>query len=347
MFITTTLIAALAFAQSEAPVTLARTYTKGEKLTYEYKGTLHEESREYGLLTWLPNDVDISYRFTVDVQEIKNDGFAKVLYKRPTMTIVDGETTTRGPKTTVEKLNMILQMTVSPYNEITDLKDLSPKKPEKEKPKKDPDEEEQTRMLSSKPAAQISTSIVESATSGMTRLMLFLGSMESSLDFAPRLPFDELKVGDTWKRTVGYSPQKLAGKEGKMASQRLDFTYTYKGLVKSGNTEVHRITAELALDTNLADFINQSMGMTSKESGLKSLPFKLKAQIAFDLDKKNFRTIKAVASGESTSQIFITELQDALDESKMTSQATLRFIPQPAPTPAKTTKASTRKPRKK
>lgn len=344
MFITTSLIAALAFAQSEAPVTLSRTFTKGQKLTYEYKATLHTESREYGLVTWIPDDVDFAYKFTMEVQELKNDGFAKILYTRPTMTITEGETADRGPKTTTHKLDWKLQMTLSPFNEITELKDLTPKKPEKPKPK-DPDDSQLLKKFAAKAQGELSNLLVDSLTSGLTDLMLLLGTLDSSLDFSPRLPFDELKVGDTWKRTVGYSPQKLAGKEGKMASQRLDFTYTYKGLVKSGNTEVHRIVADLTLDTNLADFMNQSIPEELKKRALfKSLPFKMTSQIVFDLDKKTCNTLKAVATSDASSQIFLSIVQDAFDENKMHSKITLRLLPQPAPVPAKTAKT---KPRKK
>jgi len=335
MFITTSLIAALAFAQSEAPVTLSRTFAKGQKLTYEYKATLHTESREYGLVTWIPDDVDFAYKFTMEVLEMKNDGFAKVLYKRPTIAITEGETANRGPKTTTQKLDWTLQMTLSPFNEITELKDLTPKKPEKPKPK-DPDENQAKLKLASKAQGELSHALVDSLTSGLTDLLLLLGTLDSSLDFSPRLPFDELKVGDTWKRTVGYSPQKLAGKEGKMASQRLDFTYTYKGLVKSGNTEVRRIVADLSLDTNLADFMNQSIPEELKSRSLfKSLPFKMTSQIVFDLDKKTCHTLKAVATSDASSQIFLSIVQDAYDENKMHSKITLRLLSDTAPVPAK------------
>lgn len=346
MFITTSLIAALAFAQSEAPVTLSRTFVKGQKLSYEYKATLHTESREYGLVTWIPDDVDFAYKFSMEVQELKNDGFAKVLYTRPTMTIIEGETANRGPKTTTHKTNWKLQMTLSPFNEITELKDLTPKKPEKPKPK-EPDGDQEQLRVAAKAQGDLSNLLVDNLTSGLTDLMLLLGTLDSSLDFAPRLPFEELKVGETWKRTVGYSPQKLAGKEGKMASQRLDFTYTYKGLVKSGNTEVHRIVADLALDTNLADFMNQSIPEELKSRSLvKSLPFKMTSQIIFDLDKKTCHTVKAVATSDASSQIFLAIVQDAYDENKMHSKITLRMLPEPAPVPAKSAKSKP-KPKKK
>lgn len=337
MFLTASLIAAAAFAQSEAPVTLSRTFTKGEKLTYEYKASLHVESREYGLVTWIPDDVDFAYKFTIEVQELKNDGFAKILYKRPTISITEGETADRGLKTTTQKLDMTLQMTLSPFNEITELKDLTPKKPEKPKPKGSENSQESLRTIA-KVQGELSSLLVDSLTSGLTELMLLLGSLDSSLDFAPKLPFEEVNVGDTWKRTVGYSPQKLAGKEGKMATQRLDYTYTYKGLVKSGNTEVHRIVADLSLDTNLAEFMNQSIPENLKSRALvKSLPFKLTSQIVFDLDKKTGHTIKAVATSDSSSQIYLSILQDVADENKMHSKITLRLLPPAPPAPAKAT----------
>lgn len=344
MLFPTCLIAITALAQTSPPVTLSRTFVKGEKLTYEYKGSLHAESRAYGLVTWMPDDVDIAYKFTLDVQDLKNDGFAKVLYKRPAMTITEGETAERGLKTTTEKIDLTIQMTLSPFNEVTELKDLTPKKPEKSKNTENQD----VKAVLSRVQGELSNKLVDSLTSGLTELMMLLGSLDSSLDLAPRLPFDEVKVGDTWKRTVGYSPQKLAGKEGKMATQRLDYTYTYQGLVKSGNTEVHRIVADLSLDTDLAEFMNQSIPESLKNRALvKSLPFKLTSKVLFDLDKKTCHTIKAVANSESSSQIYLSVLQGVADETKMRSKVTLRLLPQTAPPPAKPAARPKAKPVKK
>lgn len=345
MFLTAALIAACASAQTEAPVTLSRTFTKGEKLAYEYKASLHVESRQYGLVTWIPDNIDFAYRFTMEVQDIKNDGFAKILYKRPSITITEGETAERGLRSKTEKLDMTLQLTLSPLNEITELRDLTPKKPEKPQPKA-PEGSELIRRRLAKLQGELSQALVDDLTSGLSGLLLLLGNLDSSLDFAPKLPFEEVKVGDTWKRTVGYSPQKLAGKEGKMATQRLDYTYTYKGVVKSGNAEVHRIVADLSLDTNLADFMNQSIPEKLRSRALvKSLPFKLTSQIVFDLDKKTCTTLKAVATSEASSQIYLSILPDVADESRMKSKVVLRLLPPSPPAPAKP--AATSKPKVK
>ncbi len=44
------------------------------------------------------------------------------------------------------------------------------------------------------------------------------------------------------------------------AVQRLDYVYSYDGVVDSNGQKVHRVTAKLNLDTDAAPYINSFMG---------------------------------------------------------------------------------------
>jgi hypothetical protein len=127
------------------------------------------------------------------------------------------------------------------------------------------------------------------------------------------------------------SAQKLKGKD-KQSVQRLDYTYIYKGLVKSGKTSVERIQATLALDTNLADFVHQTYDLKPEETGLKGIPLNLKATINFDLDPKTKRTLRATANAEGGFQVLITQLPDEpIEEQRLKGTTTLRLVSTGAP----------------
>jgi hypothetical protein len=324
--ILTAIVAALSTV-STAPVQevqLARTYKLGEKLTYEIKSNMSIQHRQRGLQTWIPEDLDMNYRFTTEVKTVKPEGVVDLLYLRPTVTIINGETFDNPPKTEVEKVKYNLLLTVSSANEILNVKDLNP--PPKTKPAK----KGGGQMALGGGFGTLPRQVNIGAFIGeVHRLALFAGSFESSLDFAPRLPFEKLKVGDTWKRTVGYSPQKLKGKDGKTVNQRLDYTFTYKGLMDSNGKRVYRVVGELQLDTNLADYVNQLFDMKPEETGLKSIPLKLKAQIEFDLDQQTRKTLQSNAVSEGGFQIIVTDFpNDPIEEETFKGKTQLRLISQ-------------------
>jgi hypothetical protein len=346
--IVSALLATAFFAQAE-PVLLARKFVKGEKLDYVVSSSLTTETRGGGLETWMPSDYDIRYKFTTHVIETKPEGIVDLTYKRPTVTEVQGQTADSGPREKVEKVNYDLLVTVSPINEILNIKDLA-KPPATKKTKKDDDGD--ARWLVARggtPGKQIP--LIGQFISEVYRLSLFAGSFESALDFAPRLPFDKVKVGDTWQRTVGYSPQKVKGKDGKTAVQRLDYTYTYKGVVNSGGKQVQRVTAALKLDTDLNEFINQTFSVTSSDTGLKTIPLNLNSTIDFDLDMKTHRTLYAIAHSEGGFKIVLSSDPDTpaqeqrlkgSTELKLASMTVAPVVKKPA-TPVKKGGGTTRK----
>jgi hypothetical protein len=319
--IPTLVFALVAHHPGQAAVSLGRVFTPHEKLTYAVRSGISAERRGAGLTTWLPEDLDINYDFTVDVEALKADGIAVVHYKRPWVDEVTGDTFDAPAKTKRVKSNYDFRLTVSPFNEILEMKDLTPPK------KKPPVKKKGTIFGSAAVAPQGSIQgFVGQFISELYRLSLFTGSMESALDFAPRMTFDDVKVGDTWKRTVGYQPQKLKGKDGKQAVQRLDYTYTYKGLVNGDKGKVQRVEAKLTFNTDIAEFVKQLTEATADQIGLEKLPLSLDATIVFDLDPKTRHTLKAEATSVGNFQIFVPNVPDAAYEERMKGHTSMRLV---------------------
>jgi hypothetical protein len=78
---------------------------------------------------FIPSEQGTKYQFTFEVGKVTDEGFASVAYKRPTVDVIQGETVEHPPITTTERVDEHLELTMSPVNAITGLKDLTPKKP--------------------------------------------------------------------------------------------------------------------------------------------------------------------------------------------------------------------------
>lgn len=328
---TLALIPAMLSAQAQ-PIKLSRVFSKGEKLQYDLKSTVNSESRGLGLQTWIPEDLDIVYKFSVEVLALKTDGIADVKYLRPTITEIEGETVDSPPKPHVEKLNQELLLTISPANEILKIKDNTKKEGDKKPPEKTP-AKKPPHLFSNPLVLRTSKSqdalgmLLGQFVGEIYRLSLFLGPLDSSMDLAPRLPFDDVKKGDTWKRTVGYSPQKLKGKGDKLAVQRLDYTYTYEGIVSSQNKMIHRITADLEVKTDLAEFVHQTYGVKADVTGLKEIPLSFKGRIEFDLDQKSMKTLRAVGTSQGGFKVVATQFpNDPIQEENFKGRTILKLL---------------------
>ena len=282
--------------KSADTATLTRNFVLGEKLAYTVNGHVSIEQRQIGLNTFIPEDLDLGYKFTAETVQLKADGIADVMYIRPSITQTEGETFDAPPKTTVEKVNQKVRVTVSPINEILKIQDESlPKK-----------KNVRNWLLGRQEGANPFAPFI----SEVQRLALFFGPLDSSLDFNPKFNFDEVKIGDSWKRTVGFSPQKLKGKNNQ-AVQRLDYTYVYKGEVSSNGKTVRRIEAKLDLDTDLAEFYHQLTESKPSDTGLGKFPLKFSGVIQFDIDPKTGRTLLAQAT--STGGFSLFTIDDAVD----------------------------------
>ena len=302
-----------------APVVLRRRFTPGETLSYAVRAAYTSEERGGELLTFVPSDVEQAYTFTLAVTKPKADGFVEATYRRPRLVFTIGDTVERGPVAKTIPLNQVVDLTLSPVNEITDVTDRSPK------------DKKGGALLVARPApAQaegVILSVVSEFVQEIQRISFFLGSLQTSLDLAPRLPLEAVRPGDTWKSTVGYSPQKLKGQGAKMATQRLDYTYTYDGLVESRGKTVQRITAKLALKTDLAEFGKQiAEQYGAGDSIITKAPVTLEATIAYDLDPKTLHTLRAVANSKNSFGIYVKGLATPVQEERAEGTTTLRLV---------------------
>lgn len=322
----------------DTPVTLSRTFVKGEKLQYGIASNLHTEQRQLGLQTFIPIDIDFNYKFTTEVTNLKGDGVAEIHYRRPNIVETHEQTFDKPETKTTEPIDWNLILLVSPINKLLDTKDLTPKKtPPKPTPTGGGDGGDGGNLRYTLAGGLTQGSLgglLDQFIGEVHRLALNIGPLEV-LDFAPSLPLDDVKVGDTWKMTVGYQPQKLKGKEGKQAVQRLDYTFTYKGVVEENGKKFYRVAASLDLNTDLGAFINQIIDKKPEESHLKSIPLTLKQNIDYDLDLGNKRTVRATSKSSGGFSINITDTEEAVEEEKFTGLTEMKLLASGMATPTK------------
>jgi len=322
---------AIAFAQSSAKeVELVRTFKTGERNSYQVQSLLQIESRERGLETWIPENVEISYGFSYKITEAHLDGFADIVYSRP-VTKQTVETISRSePVVTLDKTSLNFSLRLSPVNEILDLKVL--KTPPKTKPsssRKKPGQK--LNFYSPSPTTRLQSSLNDDLMQELYRLALNVGSLDSALDFSPKLPLEEVKIGDTWQRTVSYQPQKLKDrKDGKNAMQRLDYTFTYLGLVAEKGKSFRKIQAELDLNTDLLQFIVDSFDVDLDELPIKSIPIQMKSSIVFLLDPKTLKTISAKSLSQGSTSTLLKDFpNDPVEETRFKGETNLKLIVPP------------------
>jgi hypothetical protein len=291
------------FVPASDEVVLERKFKAGERLEYAVSCSLQMEFKTPWMQFYMPEEFGVDYRFVTRVVKLLHDGYARISYERPTMTFVEGETAQRPPKKTVEQSGWKLELDLSPINEVTKVKDLSPKRPRakgdgKSRESHAPGRQDASDDESPNPLLPIVQEI--------RSLALFLGDLDSSLDLNPKLPIDPVTVGATWKKTVSYQPRKLADSD-RQAMQRLDMTYQYDGLVQSENRSVRRVSATVDLDTDAAPWLNQVMGQKPEESNLAAVKLRLKTKIEFDLDPTTLTTLRAGAVSEGEVTITVDE----------------------------------------
>lgn len=306
------------------PIELLRKFTLGEKLSYFAKAQFTQEQRSGNLQTFIPNDEEVSYRFTMNVQKVKADGIAEILYLRPTMDITEGDTAESSAKKTVEKTNYKFLLDVTPVNEVVAQKDLNP-------PKKTKDAGLMPHlpanfMKQGSQADNVALGLLFSFVGEIQRLAFFVGSLDSGLDIAPKLPFDEVTVGSTWKKTVGYSPQKLKGQGDKQAVQRLDYTYTYMGVMKNKEgKDIQRIQGKVKLDTDLIEYARQLVGGSASTTFLKSVPLGFEGTIDFDLDMNTMHMTKASAESKGSFSIVAKGVDQPVLENKFHGRTSVKL----------------------
>jgi hypothetical protein len=289
----TAALIALAAGPTVEPVELVRTFTQGESYTYEVRSFLQLETKEYPLAYYLPSLVDLNYDFTAKVNKVRPSGFAEIYYERPEMIQIDGETAERGPLTTKEKIDWKINLVLSPINEIIEMEDLTPKK----------DDGGTTPLFFNSVETAAPQGGGMDIIGEIQRLALFIGSLDSAIDFSPKLPFDEVEPGDTWERTASYQPQKT--RSGKTEVQRLDYVFTFDGVKDWKGIKIYQITSKLELDSDAAPWLNRLMRVPEGRETLMKMPLKLEAKIIYRLDMETKRTLSAFAESNGGWEMFM------------------------------------------
>ncbi len=302
-------------AAQAKPVTLARKFKQGEKMSYSCRADFVEEQRSGSLQVLIPQDESVGYHYTMTVQKMKADDVAEILYQRPSMEITMGDSAEEAAKTMTEKVDFKLLLDVSPVNDIVAEKDLNPPKKAKDGFYRNPVIEKIMRQGNA--SDRVALGLLFSYKDEIQRLAFFVGPLDSGLDISPKFPFDEVNVGTTWKSTVGYTPQKLKDSGGKSAVQRIDYTYTYMGLMKDKTgKDVHRIQAKTKVETDLIEYARQLVGGSASSSFLKSVPLGYEATIDFDLDPANCHLLRVAATSSGHFEIEPKGGEQALLENK-------------------------------
>ncbi len=302
----------------DKPLDLGRAFAKGEKLGYQIRSHITAEERFKGLDTWIPSDLDLNYNFTTTVTDMKADGVAVMHYLRPSMTEIKGETFNAGPETKIRNVDLDFILSVSPINAVLEEKDIS------KHPKHGNEGGGDGIRLATRQGAQ---SFFEPYIGDIHRLALFIGGVDDSLDFSPKLPFSPVKVGDTWKATVGFEPQKLKGKDGKTAVQRLDYVYTYLGPTDVDGRKVLRIEAKLKFSTDLAEFFKQLLQERASETNVDKVPLHFDSTIEFDLDPATHDTLRATGQTQGGYQVFLTETgSDPIQEERFKGKTVMELV---------------------
>lgn len=313
------------------PVELYRQWSQDDKLEYSVTSRLQVESRDAVNRVYMPEITRLAYKFTIEVNEISSEGFAKVDYLRPTMVFTLPETATKKAYDEIEEVNEHFKLTLSPVNAITDFKDLTPKK--------DDDDGDGGGVFGlssidlafpglSKAEQQSITGVIANITTEFYRLANFTGNLDTMLDFSPRLSLFEVEPGETWEHTASYQPQPLDGKPDKMAPQRIDYTLTYVGVQEVDGRKIHRVTSDLTLDTDVAPFLNGMLRMTPAQSGLTGFKMTLTAHIDFDLDFETKHTLRALAISDGHLAVSVTDIQGVpFQEIKVRGRTLLKLVP--------------------
>lgn len=301
MITLTSLLLATTLQGQDAPVTLERKFKKGETRKYQVRSHLLLETTETGQPVALPEEVSFEYDFTTKVTDVQESGFATVEYRRPALVQIDGETYDKPPRSHTLVSNEKMALTISPINEIGDVKEL--------------------KAVRGGVGNPLSFQSLPFSTQ-LYQMAVMIGGPDSSIDFNPKLPFEPVSPGATWKKTVNYTPQNLKGdKTGKQAVQRVDMTYTYVGRQQG----YIRVRGSLNLDTDATRFVADSMGLAVGQSPVKSLQVQLKVNVDFDLDPNDLHTVKASAKSNGMYRLQVQRGEQILEvNQKITGTNTLK-----------------------
>ena len=307
-----------AIESASTPITLNHIYFTGQTSQYRIRAKLHIEERNANLLTFMPSNNIFKYDFYLRTLNVEA-GNGTIRYYRPSISQLVDDGSSIDPKPHVTKLKMKADLVMSPINAILDDTDLSKKSAPKKK--KSPIHSNQPLFVLSKNMSyrQDGLNPLLGFVQQVELLAVYIGGPGSSLDFAPQFSLYPVKVGDTWKQTVGYQPQNLAEGAGKQKSvvQRLDLIYTYRGDSTYRGKPVRLVTATIDLKTDLAKFVEDQFRESESVSHLKSFPLHLHEEMSFYLNPKTDQTIAADVHSTGGFKILTTFSPNPVEEMKL------------------------------
>ncbi|HWP31780.1 MAG TPA: hypothetical protein VNK96_08695 [Fimbriimonadales bacterium] len=309
-------LAALVGAQSTEAIDIERKFRKGEKHTFQFVSKMTIEFRGVPLETFLPFGVTYSYAYTMETERLKPDGAADVRFKRPNIKIREGETVDSPPKMEVINRPQNLLLTFSRKNQLLTLKDESPK--EKKKAGTGGGGGEPAFWSASFGNAQLDV------TSWIAELRS-LGAFVNFFDWGPVLPVHPVKVGDTWKETVGYVPATLksGADKGRNIMTRIDYTYVYKGNTTREGKKRAWIQGTLHHDSDAAPFVADLLGIELKFAPFKEIKLQMDATVDYYLDPETFAVYEIEGTSKGNTSITIRGQDGPYYEERFTSEAYL------------------------
>lgn len=308
-----------ATAAQPAPVLVNRVFKKGEVDTYRMNALLVIEMREPGLETYMPMEVGYEYSFTTSVSALDADGNATMRYERGPTVRIDGAYGSTPERRVRESDGFKMDLVVTPINEFIKAEEVKP--PAKPAPRKT---NTLRAMMQQGPGQQITDQLMGQYIMDLYRLSLFVGSFESSFDFTPKFLDSPIRVGRTWRSTISYQPQRLAG-TNRQAVQRLDMVYRYDGPMTVNGKPIQRVSATLGLDTDMAPFIAQTYGIPANQNPFRAMRMKFDSKLTFDLDPKTFKTIRA--RSDSTGNILVeTKADGVIAERRLTGESNFQLV---------------------
>jgi hypothetical protein len=347
VFVQTPQVEPNADAAKVAPKQLRRQLPIGLEEIYGYSALLTSERRDprMNLDTYLPETQRLMYQFKLNVKEKKADDIVVLDYLRTGFKVAVEGGAEGEQYIPMDGGNLNFKITLSPTNAVLDLVDISPKKPEKKV--KDENVMWLRRLQDGGVVSgqALTQQVVGQFFQELQRMSLMIGSLDSSMDFAPKLPDEEVVPGDTWEETVSYQPQRARGTKSTTV-QRLDMTYTYVGLVKVNGKPFEQIKGSVTMDANLKDYIDGAYGIPKAQSPFKSVNVKFQMNSVFNLDPKSLRTVYAeVRSNGNLSTDFDFQGMRTTSEDRFTGEAKIANRSAKIIAPVKTKAKPAKKPK--
>ena len=327
----TSLLAAAVMGQAAAqPTDLSRVFTKGETFRYQVRTELIIERKfpAFGEQTAVPESQGLEFTSSLEIKEVKGGGFATAIYRRPFMTLVLGETAAEPERRQRINTNFNLQMDISPINEVTALKDLNPPA-RPARPGGGSMNQLNVMMPQEDPRASIGA-FVEQFAGALYQFAFGVSSIDDGIDLSPKLPYEPVVVGEMWKRTVGFAPQR-SGTGGRVENRRFDIEFTYAGPVQRNGRTMLLVNGLLKVDGDVAGFINQDAGRGAADTGIREFALKMEAKIAFYLEPKTRHTVEADVTTQGSMRLVVTQTATPLMEEKFSGSLRMRRLANPTP----------------